>query len=115
MSMNPFRKLRLATQLYVLVAITLVLASGLIAHAMVQVRATHGTLKFTIDNRMGSGRDIRDVIDALELAEQKVNVVAEGEESPAAAAENLRTEIAEAQDGWDNYFLARMIPEEQEL
>nr|PZN69855.1 MAG: PAS domain S-box protein [Pseudomonadota bacterium] len=115
MSFNPFKKLKLATQLYLLVAITLVLAGGLIAHAMMQVRATQGTLKFTIDNRMGSGRDIRNVIDALELAEQKVTAVVEREETPAQAAAAIRAEIADAQAGWDNYFLARMIPEEQAL
>jgi methyl-accepting chemotaxis protein len=114
-SLNPFRKLKLATQLYALVAITLVLAGGLIAHAMMQVRATQGTLKFTIDNRMGSGRDIRNVIDVLELAEQKVIVVTEREESPADAAATLNAELIDAQDGWDNYFLAKMIPEEQAL
>ncbi len=114
-SLNPLRKLKLATQLYALVAVLLVLTGGLIAHAMLQVKSTQGTLKFTIDNRMGSGRDIRNVIDALELAEQKVVIVTQGEESPQDAAAALRAEIAEAQDGWDNYFLAKMIPEEQSL
>jgi methyl-accepting chemotaxis protein len=115
MSLNPFRKLNLAAQMYALVAITLVLAGGLIAHAMLQVRATQGTLKFTVDNRMTSGRDIRNVIDALELAENRIIAVVEREESPESAAATIRAEIADAQAGWDNYFLARMIPEEQEL
>src|SRR5690606_19701696 len=115
MSLNPFKKLNLATQLYALVAITLLLAGGLIAHAMMQVRATQGTLKFTIDNRMTSGRDIRNVIDAFELAEQKVTAVVEREETPDRAAATIQAEIADAQSGWDNYFLARMIPEEQDL
>src|SRR5690606_28190240 len=115
MSLNPFKKLNLASQLYALVAITLLLAGGLIAHAMMQVRATQGTLKFTIANRMTSGRDIRNVIDALELAEHKVTAVVEREETPQRAAATIRTEIADAQSGWDNYFLARMISEEQEL
>jgi methyl-accepting chemotaxis protein len=115
MSLNPFKKLKLATQLYLLVAITLVLAGGLIAHAMMQLRSTQGTLKFTIDNRIGSGQGIRNVIGALELAEQKVVAVVEREETPQAAAAAIRERIADAQAKWDNYFLARMIPEEQEL
>ena len=81
---------------------------------VLQVRATQGTLKFTIDNRMASGRDIRNVIDALEMAEQKVTVVVEREETPAQVAGAIEARITEAQDGWDNYFLARMIPEEQQ-
>jgi methyl-accepting chemotaxis protein len=115
MSFNPFKKLKLSTQLFTLVAVTLLLAGGLIAHAMMQVRSTQGTLQFTIDNRMGSGRDIRNVIDALELAEQKVTLVIEGGESPTAAAAALQASIAQARNDWSNYFLASMIPEEQEL
>jgi methyl-accepting chemotaxis protein len=115
MSFNPFRKLKLSTQLFTLVAITLLLAGGLIAHAMVQVRSTQGTLQFTIDNRMGSGRDIRNVIDALELAEQKVTLVVEGDEGATAAAAALQAGIAQAREDWSNYFQASMIPEEQEL
>ena len=78
MSLNPFKKLGLAAQLYALVAITLLLAGGLIAHAMMQVKATQGTLKFTIDNRMGSGRDIRNVIDVFEMVDRQVAAVAQG-------------------------------------
>src|SRR5690606_42089770 len=104
-----------ATQPYARVAIALVLAGGLIAHAMMQVRATQGTLKFTIDNRMTSGRDIRNVIDAFELAEQKVTAVVEREEAPDRAAATIQAEIADAQSGWDNYLLARLILVEQEF
>jgi len=105
----------MASQLYALVAISLLLSGVLIAHAMLQVRATQGTLKFTIDNRMGSGRDIRNVIDVLEMAEQKVTAVVEREQTGEEAAASLEAELADAQSGWDNYFLARMIPEEQQL
>jgi methyl-accepting chemotaxis protein len=115
MRINPFKNLRLATQLYTLVAVALLLAGGLIAHAMMQVKATQGTLKFTIDNRMVSGGDIRKVIDALQLAQNEVYAVAEGDEQPQSAAERISSEVDAAREGWDNYFLARMIPEEQEL
>jgi methyl-accepting chemotaxis protein len=114
-SLNPLGKLRFATQLYALVAVLLLLAGGLIAHAMLQVKSTQGTLQFTIDNRMGASRDIRNVIDALDLAERKVVLVTMGEETPQVAATSLREQVGEAKAGWDNYFLARMIPEEQSL
>ena len=47
-----FRNIRLSTQLFALVAISLLIATGLIAYSMKQVQSTQGTLKHTIDNRM---------------------------------------------------------------
>ncbi|MEO6184895.1 MAG: PAS domain-containing protein, partial [Steroidobacteraceae bacterium] len=115
MRLNPFRNPHLATQLYLLVTLSLLLAGGLTAYAMMQVRATQGTLKFTIDNRMVSGRDIRKVIDVLDLARDKVLAVADGEEQPAAAHDQIEAELTAAKEGWDNYFLGSMITEEQAL
>ena len=63
-----FRTIRLSTQLFALVAVSLLIAMGLIAYAMRQVQSTQGTLKHTIDNRMVSGRAIQGVVDALSLS-----------------------------------------------
>ena len=115
MRLNPFRNPRLATQLYLLVAVSLLLAGALMAHSMMQIRATQGTLKFTIDNRMVSGQDIRKVIDVLQLARDKVLTVADGEDQPGAVHDRLEADLAAAKEGWDNYFLGSMIPEEQAL
>ena len=76
MRLNPFKNIRLSTQLFALVAVSLVIAAGLMAYAMQQVRATQGTLKHTIDNRMVSGQSIQGVADALTLSlEASLNVV----------------------------------------
>ena len=77
MRMNPFRNVRLATQLFALVALTLAIAAALSAYAMQQVRHTQGTLKHTIDNRMVSGQSIQGVADALTLALEDSLAVAE--------------------------------------
>src|SRR6185503_1424945 len=70
MRFNPFKNIRLSFQLYSLVAVSLLIASGLIYYAMNLVQATQGTLKHTIDNRMVSGQAIQGVADALSLSLQ---------------------------------------------
>jgi methyl-accepting chemotaxis protein len=115
MRTNPFKNMSLAFQLYALVASSLLLAGGLVTFAMMEVKATQGTLKFTIDNRMVSGQDIGKVSDTLAMAQEKVTAVVDGDETPAAARESLESAVESAKEGWDNYFLAKMIPEEQAL
>ena len=68
MRLNPFKNIRLSTQLFALVAVSLAIAAGLMAYAAQQVQATQGTLKHTIDNRMVSGQAIQGVADALSLS-----------------------------------------------
>jgi methyl-accepting chemotaxis protein len=115
MRINPFKNIRLAPQLYLLVVVSLVLAGGLIWHAMAQVKATQGTLKFTIDNRMVSEASILRVESALRTAVDKVATVTDGSEEPSAAADEIESSVEAAKGGWDEYFLAKMIDEEQAL
>src|SRR5262245_6053073 len=64
MRLNPFKNIRLATQMYALVGVALLVATGLSFYAMHAVRSTQGTLKYTVDNRMVSGQSIQGVADA---------------------------------------------------
>ena len=115
MRLNVFKNIRLSVQLFALVAVTLAIASGLIAYAMQQVRSTQGTLKHTIDNRMVSGQSIQGVADALSLSlEASLNVV-EKKQTAQEAHDQIKKAVDKARDDWDNYFLGDMIPEEQEL
>jgi methyl-accepting chemotaxis protein len=115
MRLNVFKNIRLSVQLFALVAVTLAIATGLIAYAMQQVRSTQGTLKHTIDNRMVTGQSIQGVADALSLSlEASLNVV-EKKQSAQEAHDQIKAAVDKARDEWDSYFLAEMIPEEQEL
>jgi len=115
MRFNVFKNIRLSLQLFVLVAITGAIATGLIFYAMQQVRSTQGTLKHTIDNRMVSGQSIQGVADALSLSLEASLDVIEKKQTAIDAHDQLKKAIDKARSDWDNYFLAEMIPEEQEL
>ena len=115
MRFNVFKNIRLSLQLYALVVITLAIAMGLIFYAMQQVRSTQGTLKHTIDNRMVSGQSIQGVADALSLSLEASLDVIEKKTTAIDAHDQLKKAIDKARSDWDNYFLAEMIPVEQEL
>ena len=110
-----FKSIRLSLQLFALVALTLSISAGLIYKAMQQVKATQGTLKHTIDNRMVSGQSIQGVADALNLSLEASLDVIEKKKTPEEAHGLIKDATAKARDDWDNYFLADMIDEEQEL
>jgi len=115
MRLNPFKNIRLSTQLFALVAISFLIAMGLIAYAMQQVRATQGTLKHTIDNRMVSGQAIQGVADALTLSLEGSLSVIEKKQDAAEAHDQIKAAVDKAHEDWDRYFLGDMIPEEQKL
>src|SRR5690242_2996608 len=115
MRLNPFKNIRLATQLFALVAISFLIAMGLIAYAMQHVRATQGTLKHTIDNRMVSGQSIQGVADALNLSLEASLDVIEKKKEAADAHDKIKEAVDKAHEDWDRYFLGDMIPEEQKL
>ena len=115
MRFNPFKNIRLSFQLYSLVAVSLLIAAGLIAYAMNLVQATQGTLKHTIDNRMVSGQSIQGVADALNLALEDSLKVIEKTQTPQEAHEEIKAAMDKAHEDWDNYFLGDMIPDEQAL
>ena len=115
MRFNPFKNIRLSFQLYSLVAVSLLIAAGLIAYAMNLVQATQGTLKHTIDNRMVSGQSIQGVADALNLALEGSLEVVEKTQTPQEAHEEIKAAMDKAHEDWDNYFLGDMIPDEQAL
>jgi methyl-accepting chemotaxis protein len=115
MRLNPFKNIRLSFQLYSLVAVSLLIASGLIYHAMNLVQATQGTLKHTIDNRMVSGQSIQGVADALNLALEGSLSVIEKTKTPQEAHDEIKAAVDKAREDWDNYFLGDMIPDEQAL
>ena len=115
MRLNPFKNVRLSSQLFALVAVSFVIAAGLIAYAMQQVRSTQGTLKHTIDNRMVSGQSIQGVADALAMSlEASLNVI-EKRQTAQEAHDQIKAAVDRAHDDWDRYFLGDMIPEEQQL
>jgi methyl-accepting chemotaxis protein len=97
------------------VAVSLLIASGLIAYSMQQVRTTQGTLKYTIDNRMVSGQSIQGVADALSLSLEASLDVVEKKKTPEEAHSMIKEAVDKARDDWDNYFLGDMIDAEQEL
>ena len=115
MRLNVFKNIRLAFQLFALVAVTLAISSGLIWYAMQQVRSTQGTLKHTIDNRMVSGQSIQGVADALAMSLEASLDVVEKKKSAIDAHDEIKKAIDKARDDWDNYFLGEMIEEEQAL
>jgi len=115
MRFNPFKNIRLSFQLYSLVAVSLLIAAGLIAYAMNLVQATQGTLKHTIDNRMVSGQAIQGVADALNLALEDSLKVIEKTQTAQEAHEEIKAAMDKAHDDWDRYFLGDMIPDEQAL
>src|SRR5262245_28626884 len=115
MRLNPFKNIRLSVQLFALVAISFLIASGLIYYAMRLVQSTQVTLKHTIDNRMVSGQSIQGVADALSLAlENSLNVI-EKKQTPQEAHDQIKEAVGKAKDDWDSYFLGEMIEEEQAL
>src|SRR5262249_43230022 len=106
---------RLSFQLFALVAMSFLIASGLIAYAMGQVRSTQDTLKHTIDNRMVSGQSIQGVADALSMSlEASLNVI-EKTQSAQEAHDQIKAAVDKAREHWDNYFLGEMIADEQAL
>ncbi|HXC58706.1 MAG TPA: methyl-accepting chemotaxis protein [Steroidobacteraceae bacterium] len=115
MRLNPFKNIRLSTQLFALVAISFLIAMGLIAYAMQQVRATQGTLKHTIDNRMVSGQSIQGVADALSMSLEGSQNVIEKKQEPKEAHAQIKEAVDKAHEDWDRYFLSEMIPDEQKL
>jgi methyl-accepting chemotaxis protein len=115
MRFNPFRNIRLATQLFALVGVSLLIATGLIVYAMHAVQSTQGTLKHTVDNRMVSGQSIQGVADALQLSLDASQDVADRKLDAAAAHEQIKAAVEKARDDWDRYFLSEMIPQEQDL
>src|SRR5688572_17411898 len=115
MRLNPFKNIRLSTQLFALVAVSLAIAAGLMTYAMQQVRATQGTLKHTIDNRMVSGQAIQGVADALTLSLEASLDVVEKKQTAVEAHDLIKEAVDKAHDDWDRYFLGEMIPEEQAL
>jgi len=115
MRLNPFKNIRLSTQLFALVAVSLAIAAGLMVYAAQQVQATQGTLKHTIDNRMVSGQAIQGVADALSLSLEASLDVIEKKQTPQEAHDLIKEAVDKAHDDWDRYFLGEMITEEQEL
>jgi methyl-accepting chemotaxis protein len=112
---NLFKNIGLSLQLFSLTAVTLAIATALIAYSMQQVKSTQGTLKHTIDNRMVSGQSIQGVADALSLSlEASLNVV-ENKQSAVDAHDEVKKAMDKARDDWDRYFLGDMIEDEQEL
>jgi hypothetical protein len=78
------------------------------AYAMQQVRATQGTLKHTIDNRMVSGQAIQGVADALSLSLEASLDVVEKKHTRGSARPDQGA-VDKAHDDWDRYFLGEMI------
>ena len=115
MTFKMLRNLRLSTQLHMLVAVSLLLAGGLIAYSLIQLRSTQGTLKFTIDNRMASMQSLNEVSGTLMLAQTSATDVLDRTLDPLEARESIAKSLSKAHDQWDQYFLAKMIPEEQAL
>jgi len=115
MRLNPFKNFRFAAQMYAQVGVSLLIATGLIVYAMHAVSSTQGTLKYTVDNRMVSGRSIQGVADALSMSLESSLAVVERKLEPAKARDQIKEAVEKAQADWDNYFLSEMIPEEQEL
>jgi methyl-accepting chemotaxis protein len=110
-----FRNIRLSTQLFALVAVSLLIAMALSAYAMKQVQSTQGTLKHTIDNRMVSGRAIQGVADALNLSLEASLDVVEKKATAEEAHDRIKAAVDKAHDDWDAYFLGDMITDEQAL
>jgi methyl-accepting chemotaxis protein len=115
MSLRIFRELRLSTQLYALVAISLLLSGALISYSILQVKNTQGTLKFTVDNRMASMASLNEISEALMTARASATDVLNKIADPDEANSKITAAISKAHDEWDQYFLAKMIPEEQTL
>ena len=101
MRLNPFKNIRLSFQLYSLVTVSLLIASGLIYYAMNLVQATQGTLKHTIDNRMVSGQSIQGVADALNLALEDSLKVIEKTQTPQEAHDEIKAAMDKAHE--DSY------------
>jgi methyl-accepting chemotaxis protein len=113
--MRLLKNLSLATRLYALVAVVLLIAAGLSVHAMQQVKGTEGVLKYTIDNRMVSAQTLQDISDALLVARDASRSVVDKTLAPDAAHEQIASRVGKAREDWDKYFLADMIKEEQAL
>ena len=105
MQLNVFRNARLATQLYILVAIAIALAGGIATYALQQVKATQGTLKHTIDNRMVTSDSLTHVMQAFGEAHDIATSTTLSANS-ASAVETLSAHVAEARRGWDEYVAA---------
>jgi len=115
MRIKLFKNVRLATQLFALVAVSFLIAMGLIGYAMQQVRSTQGTLKHTIDNRMVSGQSLQGVADALSMSLEASLSVIEKKQTAQEAHDQIKEAVDRAHENWDRYFLGDMIAEEQEL
>jgi methyl-accepting chemotaxis protein len=113
--MRFLKNISLATRLYALVASFLLLAAVLVLQSAQQVKGTEGVLKYTIDNRMMSVQSLESIADALLVARDASRSVVDGTLEPAAAAAQIESEVEQARDAWDRYFLAEMLEDEQRL
>ncbi|RYG63634.1 hypothetical protein EON77_20710, partial [bacterium] len=113
--MRSLRNVTLATRLYGLVALVMLVAGVIVLKSLQQVHGTEGVLEYTIDNRMSSQQDLQLVSDALTDANDHARAVVDRSMSAAEAQADIAPSVAAAHDAWDKYFLAEMIVEEQAL
>ena len=115
MRFNFAKRLRMSAQLYMLVAVILVMFTAQAMYMMRHVSQTEKTLKFTIDNRLKTSQFLQDISDALQMSLELSHRVVRKNLEADAAIEQLKPELEQARENWDNYFLASKIPEEEKL
>src|SRR5688500_3138575 len=113
MRLNFLKRLRMSAQLYMLVAVILVMFTAQAVYMMNHVKDTEKTLKFTIDNRLKTSQFLQDISDALQMSLETAHRVARKASTADEAVEAIGPELEEARGNWDNYFLASKIPEEE--
>ena len=115
MRFNFAKRLRMSAQLYILVAVILVMFTGQAMYMMKHVSETEKTLKFTIDNRLKTSQFLQDISDALQMSVDLGHRVVRKATTAEQAIEQLKPQLEEARSNWDNYYLASKIPEEEKL
>ncbi len=108
-------RLRMSTQLYVLIGLILALFVGQSLFVMRHLGETEKTLKFTIDNRLKTSGFLQDISNALQGSLEYAHRVSRKAMPAAEAITTLRPELDRARANWDNYYLASKIPEEEQL
>jgi methyl-accepting chemotaxis protein len=115
MRFNPLKRLRMSTQLYLMVAVMLAMFTAEAAFMMRHVSQTDKTLKFTIENRLKTSQFLQSISEALQTSLETSHRVVRKATTPAEAIALIRPKLVVARGDWDNYYLASKIPVEEEL
>jgi methyl-accepting chemotaxis protein len=113
--MNLLKKLSLSLQLYLLVALVMVIMGTTIALTVVELRTSSKLLSYTVANRMVPTQDLNAVMDAFQAARDGGNAVVNGSQTAAVVLEKLAPQLASTHAAWQRFAATEMSVDEVAL